>query len=53
MKVDADIVIAVPDSGTTAALGFAEESGIRFEEGLIKTGILVAPLFSPARRCAT
>ena len=34
--VDADIVIGVPDSGITAALGFAEESGIPFGEGLIK-----------------
>ena len=25
-KVDADIVISVPDSGTTAAIGYAEES---------------------------
>lgn len=32
----ADLVIGVPDSGITAALGFAEESGIPFGEGLIK-----------------
>ena len=31
-----DIVISVPDSGTTAATGFAYESGIPFVEGLIK-----------------
>jgi amidophosphoribosyltransferase len=35
--VDADIVIAVPDSGTPAALGYAEESGIPFEMGLIRS----------------
>lgn len=34
--VDADLVIGVPDSGTTAALGFSEVSGIPFGEGLIK-----------------
>ncbi|MEA2030056.1 MAG: amidophosphoribosyltransferase [candidate division Zixibacteria bacterium] len=34
--VDADIVIGVPDSANTATLGFAEESGIRFEIGLIR-----------------
>ena len=34
--VDADIVIAVPDSATTAALGYSEHSGIRFEIGLIR-----------------
>ena len=31
-----DLVISVPDSGTAAALGFAEEAGIPFEEGLMK-----------------
>ncbi len=34
--VEADIVIAVPDSGMGAALGFSEESGIPFELGLIR-----------------
>ena len=34
---DADLVIPVPDSGTTAALGFAEESQIPFEMGLIRS----------------
>ena len=36
-QVDADIVIAVPDSGTPAALGYAEASGIPFEMGLIRS----------------
>ncbi|MGA2083736.1 MAG: amidophosphoribosyltransferase [Holophaga sp.] len=34
--VVADMVVPVPDSGTSAALGFAEESGIPFEFGLIR-----------------
>src|SRR5581483_11026794 len=34
--VAADLVMAIPDSGTPAAIGFARESGIPFEEGLIK-----------------
>jgi amidophosphoribosyltransferase len=34
--VDADLVMAVPDSGTPAAIGFARASGISFAEGLIK-----------------
>jgi amidophosphoribosyltransferase len=34
--VEADIVIPVPDSGTSAALGFAEQAGIRYELGLIR-----------------
>lgn len=33
---DADIVIPVPDSARPAALGYAEEMGISFEEGLLK-----------------
>ncbi|HMK56927.1 MAG TPA: amidophosphoribosyltransferase [Dissulfurispiraceae bacterium] len=34
--VDADIVIPVPDSGVPAAIGFAEQSGIPFDFGLIR-----------------
>jgi amidophosphoribosyltransferase len=34
--VDADIVIPVPDSGVPAAIGYAEESGIPFDFGLIR-----------------
>ncbi len=34
--VEADIVIGIPDSANTATLGFAEESGIPFEIGLIR-----------------
>ena len=34
--VDADVVIPVPDSGVFAALGYAHESGIPFEFGLVR-----------------
>jgi amidophosphoribosyltransferase len=34
---EADVVIAVPDSGVAAALGFAAESGIPFDVGLIRS----------------
>ena len=34
--VDADIVIPVPDSGVPAAIGYAEQSGIPFDFGLIR-----------------
>src|SRR5262249_31590341 len=34
--VDADIVIPVPDSGVPAALGYAEESGLPYQLGLIR-----------------
>ena len=34
--VDADVVVPVPDSGVPAAMGFAAESGIPFELGIIR-----------------
>jgi amidophosphoribosyltransferase len=33
--VDAEFVLPMPDSGRSAALGFAKESGIQFEEGIV------------------
>lgn len=35
--VEADIVIPVPDSGNTAALGYARRSGIPFGQGLVRS----------------
>jgi amidophosphoribosyltransferase len=35
-NVEADMVIPVPDSGVPAALGYAQESGIPFELGIIR-----------------
>jgi amidophosphoribosyltransferase len=35
--IDADLVIAVPDSGVPAALGYSQESNIPFEVGLIRS----------------
>jgi len=34
--VEADIVVPVPDSGTPAAIGFAQQAGIPFELGIIR-----------------
>jgi amidophosphoribosyltransferase len=34
--VDADVVIPVPDSGVPAALGYAQQSGLPFELGIIR-----------------
>ena len=33
---DVDLIVPVPDSGVVSAMGFAEESGIPFEMGLIR-----------------
>jgi amidophosphoribosyltransferase len=35
--VDAELVLPVPDSGNTAAMGYARESGLPFEMGLIRS----------------
>jgi amidophosphoribosyltransferase len=35
--VEADVVIPVPDSGMSAAIGYARESGLTFEMGLIRS----------------
>ena len=34
--VDADLVVPVPDSGVPAAIGYAQQSGVPFEFGLIR-----------------
>jgi amidophosphoribosyltransferase len=43
----ADIVIGVPDSANTAALGYSEASGIRFEIGLIRSHYVGRTFISP------
>jgi len=45
--VDADMVIALPDSGTPAAIGFAEESHLPFREGLIKSRYINRTFIQP------
>ncbi len=47
--IDADIVIPVPDSGKTAAWGFAQESGIPFEEGLMKNRYIGRTFIQPSQ----
>ena len=46
---DADIVIAVPDSANSAALGYAEESGIPFELGLIRNHYVGRTFIEPSQ----
>ncbi|MGD0585232.1 MAG: amidophosphoribosyltransferase [Oryzomonas sp.] len=47
--IDADVVIPVPDSGVPAAMGYAEESGIRFEMGLIRNHYVGRTFIEPAQ----
>lgn len=44
---DADIVVAVPDSGTPHAIGYATESGLDFTEGLIKNRYVQRTFIQP------
>ncbi|MDF9406803.1 MAG: Amidophosphoribosyltransferase precursor [Pelotomaculum sp. PtaB.Bin013] len=47
--VEADMVIPVPDSGIAAARGFAAESGIPFEEGLMKNRYIGRTFIQPSQ----
>ncbi len=46
-RVEADVVIPVPDSGVPAALGFSEGSGIPFENGLIRNHYIGRTFIEP------
>jgi amidophosphoribosyltransferase len=46
---DADLVIPVPDSAIPAAIGFAEESGLPYREGLIKNRYVGRTFIQPAQ----
>jgi amidophosphoribosyltransferase len=48
--VDADIVVPVPDSGVTAALGYALESGIPLQFGLIRNHYVGRTFIEPEQR---
>lgn len=47
--VDADVVIGVPDSGLDAASGFAAESGIPMETGLVKNKYIGRTFIAPTQ----
>jgi amidophosphoribosyltransferase len=47
--VDADLVIATPESGTPAAVGYAEESGIPFGQGLMKNAYVGRTFIQPSQ----
>jgi len=48
--VDADLVIGIPDSSTAAAVGYAQESGIPFSEGLVKNRYVGRTFIEPEQR---
>src|SRR5205807_4747728 len=47
--VDADLVVPVPDTGVTAAVGYAAESGIRFRFGLIRNHYVGRTFIEPSQ----
>jgi amidophosphoribosyltransferase len=49
-SVPADLVVPVPDSGVTAALGYAAESGIPFNLGLIRNHYVGRTFIQPEQR---
>jgi amidophosphoribosyltransferase len=49
-KYEADLVISVPDSGNTAAIGYAMESGIPFNHGLIKNKYMGRTFIKPNQK---
>ncbi|HMC75349.1 MAG TPA: phosphoribosyltransferase family protein, partial [Terriglobales bacterium] len=46
---EADIVVPVPDSGVTAAMGYASESGIPFRFGLIRNHYIGRTFIEPSQ----
>lgn len=47
--VTADLVVPVPESGTPAAIGYAEESGIPFGHGLVKNSYVGRTFIQPTQ----
>jgi amidophosphoribosyltransferase len=48
--IDADMVMAVPDSGVPAAIGYAQESGIPYELGIIRNHYVGRTFIEPEQR---
>ena len=46
--VEADLVMPVPESGTPAAIGYAKESGLPFEQGLTKNPYVGRTFIQPS-----
>lgn len=49
-RVDADIVIPIPDGGVPAAIGFAAEAGIPFEQGIIRSHYVGRTFIEPTQQ---
>lgn len=49
-KLDADVVVPVPDSGVSAALGYAQSSGVPYELGLIRNHYVGRTFIEPTQQ---
>ena len=47
--VEADLVIPTPESGTPAAIGYAEQSGIPYGQGLVKNAYVGRTFIQPSQ----
>lgn len=47
--IEADVVIGVPDSGLTAAIGYSKASGIPYDVGLIKNRYIARTFIQPGQ----
>ncbi|MEN0088414.1 MAG: amidophosphoribosyltransferase [Pseudomonadota bacterium] len=45
--IDADVVVPVPDSGTPAAIGYAEQAGLPFDLGIIRNHYVGRTFIAP------
>jgi amidophosphoribosyltransferase len=48
--IDADVIVPVPDGGTPAALGYAQQSGIPFEYGIIRNHYVGRTFIEPTQQ---
>ncbi|MFH1371741.1 MAG: amidophosphoribosyltransferase [Planctomycetota bacterium] len=48
--VEADVVVPIPDSGTSAAIGFSEQSGIPFDMGMVRSHYVGRTFISPDQK---
>ena len=48
-KVDADVVVPIPDSGVPAAIGYAQESNLPFELGIIRNHYVGRTFIEPSQ----
>ncbi len=49
-KIEADVIVPIPDSGVPAAIGYANESGIPFELGIIRNHYVGRTFIEPTDR---